>query len=199
MANHGEGIAECHGGKHARVLKFSSFLHSPSVAGLGLSRREVRKRVRSLKLQLFWTLVSPGAFSVLGESRTPGTACGGLLRNPWLRELFIRIRSRNPIFPLQRWQGGREGLISERAEKQPPWEPGATLASSCYCVTGIKVRHRKETENYQPATAFFYSVHIIYQPIVSSGRYIFVTVILTTNSLMQHITVNENEKNKTAK
>lgn len=48
----------------------------PSVEGRAFSRKEVRKRVRSLKLQLFCTLVglvASGTFSLLGDWRTlPG-------------------------------------------------------------------------------------------------------------------------------
>lgn len=78
----------------------------PSAGGRGLRRREVRKRVRSLKLQLFWTfpgLVVSGTFSWLGEWRTlePGGSGEALFRMVWEdRELFILIRSRKPILLL---------------------------------------------------------------------------------------------------
>lgn len=78
----------------------------PSVEGRAFSRKEVRKRVRSLKLQLFCTLVglvASGTFSLLGDWRTlpGGTGEEALLRSAWVeRELFILMRSRNPIFPL---------------------------------------------------------------------------------------------------
>lgn len=78
----------------------------PSAGGRGFSRRDVRKRVRSLKLQLFWTfpgLVLSGMFSWLGERRTlePGGSGEVLLRMVWDdRELFILIRSRKPILLL---------------------------------------------------------------------------------------------------
>lgn len=80
--------------------------YPPSTGGRGLRRREVRKRVRSLKLQLFWTfpgLVASGTFSWLGERRTlePGGNGDALLRMVWDdRELFILIRSRKPILLL---------------------------------------------------------------------------------------------------
>lgn len=78
----------------------------PSAGGRGLRRSEVRKRVRSLKLQLFWTfpgLVASGTLSELGESRTPEPCGSGeaLFRLIWEDlELFILIRSRKPILPL---------------------------------------------------------------------------------------------------
>lgn len=72
-----------------------------------MSRREVRKRVRSLKLQLFCTfpgLLVSGSFSWLGERRTADEpdGSGELLFRMVCdeRELFMRIRSRKPILPL---------------------------------------------------------------------------------------------------
>ena len=71
-----------------------------------MSRREVRNRVRSLKLQLFCTfpgLVASGTISVLGDWRklVPGGSGDALFRIAWDdRELFIRIRSRKPILLL---------------------------------------------------------------------------------------------------
>lgn len=78
----------------------------PSAAGRAFRRSEVRNLVRSLKLQLFCTLlglVESGTCSVLGDWRTLAVDTGddALLRIAWVeRELFILMRSRNPIFPL---------------------------------------------------------------------------------------------------
>ena len=89
-----------------KVFKSGCYCYLPSAGGRGLRRREVRKRVRALKLQLFWTfpgLVASGTFSWLGEWRTPepGGSGDALFRMVWDdRELFILIRSRKPILLL---------------------------------------------------------------------------------------------------
>lgn len=85
---------------------------SPSAEARGLSLREARKRVRSLKLQLFCTLVGLVAShtcSLLGEVATDGGArC--CLEGPVRRwELPMRIRSLMPIRLLEVQVGwGRE-------------------------------------------------------------------------------------------
>lgn len=76
----------------------------PSMAGRCLSLSDVRKRERSLKLQLFCTfsgLAASGGCSELGEGRASLVGRGdALARAVWAaRVLFIRIRSRKPIFP----------------------------------------------------------------------------------------------------
>ena len=68
----------------------------PSITGFGwelLRRSEGLKRVRSLKLQLFWTLVGlPSAvMSVLGDLLSPTDAC--LLLMLWPLGLAMRTRS----------------------------------------------------------------------------------------------------------
>lgn len=79
-----------------------------------MSRRDVRKRVRSLKLQLFCTfpgLAASGAFSWLGECLTarPGAWGDALFRITCAeRELFIRILSRKPSLLLVTNKGKKE-------------------------------------------------------------------------------------------
>lgn len=85
---------------------------SPSAHERGLSLREARKRVRSLKLQLFWTLVGLLASpicSLLGEVAIGGGArccLEGAVRR-W--ELPMRMRSLMPMRLLAEQIGlGRE-------------------------------------------------------------------------------------------
>lgn len=56
--------------KYKKINKKKDSWAIPSVEGRDFSRKEVRKRVRSLKLQLFCTLVglvASGMFSLLGD------------------------------------------------------------------------------------------------------------------------------------
>lgn len=79
----------------------------PSTGVRGLSLRDARKRVRSLKLQLFCTLVgleASGMSSVLGERCRGGPRCC-LPRLPCRCELLRRMRSLMPILLLR----GRAG------------------------------------------------------------------------------------------
>ena len=96
-----------------------------------MRRREVRKRVRSLKLQLFWTfpgLVVSGTFSWLGEWRTlePGGSGAALYRMVWDdRELFNLIRSRKPIL-----------LLTMRIKQSNIWSVWGRMLifSQCPCL-----------------------------------------------------------------
>lgn len=70
-----------------------------------MSLRDARKRVRSLKLQLFCTLVgleASATSSVLGERCRVGPRCCCCRpRLPWRWELLSRIRSLMPILLLR--------------------------------------------------------------------------------------------------
>lgn len=104
---------------HARTLSLGRLRRSwwkrrhkkllPSTTGLGcelFSRSDGLKRVRSLKLQLFWTLVGlPSvAMSALGDRRSPTDDC--LFFMLWPRGLAIRTRSLKLNFWLWRREMG---------------------------------------------------------------------------------------------
>ncbi|TNN85713.1 hypothetical protein EYF80_003960 [Liparis tanakae] len=77
----------------------TSSMDTSQYGGRGLRRREVRKRVRSLKLQLFWTfpgLVASGTFSWLGELRTPELGGSGSL--PWIPLLAATVNPEETPF-----------------------------------------------------------------------------------------------------
>lgn len=77
-----------------------------------MSLRDARNRVRSLKLQLFCTLVgleASATSSVLGERCRGGPRCCCRPRLPWRWELLSRIRSLMPILLLR--GGQREGGV----------------------------------------------------------------------------------------
>lgn len=81
-----------------------------------MSLRDARKRVRSLKLQLFCTLVgleASGMSSVLGERCRGGPRCC-LARLPCRCELLSRMRSLMPILLLH----GRAGWAASEASRR---------------------------------------------------------------------------------
>ena len=83
-----------------------------------MSLRDARKRVRSLKLQLFCTLVgleASGMSSVLGERCRGGPRCC-LPRLPGRCELLSRMRSLMPILLLQGRAGWAASEVSGRRE-----------------------------------------------------------------------------------
>lgn len=93
---HSAGVRECEqaGSSTQWPTRHEKLL--PSTTGLGcelFSRSEGLKRVRSLKLQLFWTLVGlPSvAMSALGDRRSPTEDCLFFILCP--RGLAIRTRS----------------------------------------------------------------------------------------------------------
>ena len=93
--------------------------NSPSTTGLGCElfrRREGRKRVRSLKLQLFCTLVGlPSAvMSVLGDRLSPSDAC--LLLTLWPRGLAMRTRSLKLSF----WLRATGAALVHFRQRRPP-------------------------------------------------------------------------------
>jgi len=89
---------------------------SPSTGVRGLSLRDVRKRVRSLKLQLFCTLVgleASGMSSVLGERCRGGPRCCPP-RLPCRCGLLSRMRSLMPILLLRGTAGWAASEASGR-------------------------------------------------------------------------------------
>lgn len=92
------------------------FLYSPSAWGFGLSRKDARNLVRSLKLQLFCTLVGLGVSAVTSG---PGEVFSGGAKYCLLRVLCFaapppRMRSFNPVLLLGKT--GAENTVHETEE-----------------------------------------------------------------------------------